>query len=139
VQSRRRATSDAATAATPSSATTHIAAIAPRKTTHAASELSDASSATSASAHSKAKATKSVRGRIQPKVPGARGRQETHAAARASPYRLHMAELPLPTPPLGDDVVALRSWRETDIAAQLKAFSAPLFERFSDWAPKTVV
>jgi RimJ/RimL family protein N-acetyltransferase len=49
-----------------------------------------------------------------------------------------MPELPLPTPPLGDDVVALRSWRETDIAPQLKAFSDPLFERFSDWAPRTV-
>jgi RimJ/RimL family protein N-acetyltransferase len=48
-----------------------------------------------------------------------------------------MPALPLPTPPLGDGVVALRPWRQADIAAQLEAFSDPLFERFSDWAPGT--
>jgi len=48
-----------------------------------------------------------------------------------------MAELPLPTPPLRDCAVALRPWREADIAAQLTAFTDPLFERFSDWAPHT--
>jgi len=48
-----------------------------------------------------------------------------------------MPALPFPTPPLGDRVVALRRWREADIAAQLEAFGDPLFERFSDWAPST--
>ena len=48
-----------------------------------------------------------------------------------------MAGLPLPTPVLTDDVVALRPWRDTDVAAQLKAFSEPFFQRFSDWAPRT--
>jgi RimJ/RimL family protein N-acetyltransferase len=61
-----------------------------------------------------------------------------HATApRASSYGLGMPALPFPTPPLGDGVVALRPWREADIAAQLKAFSDPVFERFSDWAPGT--
>jgi RimJ/RimL family protein N-acetyltransferase len=41
-------------------------------------------------------------------------------------------------PPLADEVVLLRRWRETDIPAQLDAFSDPLFERFSDWAPNTL-
>ena len=50
-----------------------------------------------------------------------------------------MPGLPLPTPPLEDAVVALRPWRETDVTAQLEAFSDPLFERFSDWAPRTHV
>ncbi|MEA2394465.1 MAG: hypothetical protein QOJ82_2356, partial [Solirubrobacteraceae bacterium] len=49
-------------------------------------------------------------------------------------YGLGMPALPLPTPPLGDCVAALRPWREADIAAQLEAFSDPLFERSSDWA-----
>jgi RimJ/RimL family protein N-acetyltransferase len=40
-------------------------------------------------------------------------------------------------PSLADDVVVLRRWRETDIPAQLAAFSDPLFLRFSDWAPRT--
>ena len=48
-----------------------------------------------------------------------------------------MAELPLPSPPLADDVVLLRSWRETDLPAQLAAFSDPFFQRYSDWAPAT--
>jgi RimJ/RimL family protein N-acetyltransferase len=46
-----------------------------------------------------------------------------------------MAELPFPS--LADEVVVLRRWRETDLPAQLEAFSDPLFERFSDWAPRT--
>src|SRR3954452_5680393 len=46
-----------------------------------------------------------------------------------------MAELPIPA--LADEVVRLRRWRATDIPAQLEAFSDPLFERFSDWAPRT--
>ncbi|NUT56234.1 MAG: GNAT family N-acetyltransferase [Thermoleophilia bacterium] len=48
-----------------------------------------------------------------------------------------MPALPMPTPPLGDGVVALRAWREADVAAQLGAFGDPLFERLSDWAPST--
>jgi RimJ/RimL family protein N-acetyltransferase len=48
-----------------------------------------------------------------------------------------MAELRFPSPPLGDDVVALRPWRETDVPALLDAFSDPWFARFSDWAPET--
>lgn len=31
------------------------------------------------------------------------------------PYGLAMAELPFPTPPLADDVVLLRPWREADL------------------------
>jgi RimJ/RimL family protein N-acetyltransferase len=46
-----------------------------------------------------------------------------------------MAELRVPA--LADDVVRLRRWRETDVPAQLEAFSDPLFQRFSDWAPQT--
>jgi RimJ/RimL family protein N-acetyltransferase len=48
-----------------------------------------------------------------------------------------MAEIPFPSPPLGDDVVLLRPWRETDVPAMLDAFSDPLFQSFSDWAPRT--
>jgi hypothetical protein len=48
-----------------------------------------------------------------------------------------MAGLPLPTPPLADDAIVLRPWRETDIAAQLRTFSDPVFQAFSDWAPRT--
>jgi RimJ/RimL family protein N-acetyltransferase len=40
-------------------------------------------------------------------------------------------------PPLADEVVALRAWREADVPAQLQAFSDPWFQRFSDWAPRT--
>lgn len=47
-----------------------------------------------------------------------------------------MAELRFPTPPLVDAVVLLRAWRETDVPAQLDAFSDPFFQRFSDWAPR---
>jgi hypothetical protein len=46
-----------------------------------------------------------------------------------------MAELRVPTP--ADEVVRLRRWRETDVPAQLEAFSDPEFERFSDRAPRT--
>lgn len=46
-----------------------------------------------------------------------------------------MAELRVPS--LADEVVLLRVWRETDVPAQLNAFSDPLFQRFSDWAPHT--
>ena len=48
-----------------------------------------------------------------------------------------MAEMPFPSPPLGDDVVLLRPWRETDVPALLEAFSDPFFQYFSDWAPQT--
>ena len=48
-----------------------------------------------------------------------------------------MGELAFPSPPLGDAVVALRPWRETDVPALLDAFSDPWFQRFSDWAPET--
>ena len=48
-----------------------------------------------------------------------------------------MAELRFPSPPLADEVVALRAWRETDVPAQLAAFRDPVFRRFSDWAPST--
>jgi ribosomal-protein-alanine N-acetyltransferase len=41
-------------------------------------------------------------------------------------------------PSLADDVVRLRAWRETDVAAQLAAFGDPWFLRFNDWAPRTV-
>jgi RimJ/RimL family protein N-acetyltransferase len=40
------------------------------------------------------------------------------------------------SPALADEVVALRPWRESDIPAQLEAFSDPWFQRFSDWAPR---
>jgi RimJ/RimL family protein N-acetyltransferase len=46
-----------------------------------------------------------------------------------------MPELRVPS--LADDVVLLRRWRESDVPAQLEAFSDPLFLRFSDWAPQT--
>ena len=48
-----------------------------------------------------------------------------------------MAELPVPALP--DQVVCLRRWRKSDVRAQLEAFSDPVFERFSDWAPQTEV
>lgn len=46
-----------------------------------------------------------------------------------------MAELRFPTPPLADAVVLLRRWRETDVPANLMAFSDPVVQRFS-W-PRT--
>jgi RimJ/RimL family protein N-acetyltransferase len=48
-----------------------------------------------------------------------------------------MAELRVPA--LADEVVRLRRWCETDVPAQLEAFSDPVFERFSDWAPRTEI
>ena len=48
-----------------------------------------------------------------------------------------MAEIPFPSPPLADDVVLLRPWRETDVRAMLDAFGDPVFQYFSDWAPRT--
>ena len=48
-----------------------------------------------------------------------------------------MAELPFPSPLLADDVVLLRPWRESDVPAQLEAFSDPVFRHHSDWQPLT--
>jgi RimJ/RimL family protein N-acetyltransferase len=61
----------------------------------------------------------------------------TGSASSAWPYRVCMADLPLPTPPLADDAIALRPWRETDIPVQLRIFSDPVFQASSDWAPRT--
>ncbi len=52
------------------------------------------------------------------------------------PYGLGMAELPFPAPPLADDVVLLRPWRESDVPAKLMAFSDPVVQRFS-WSRST--
>lgn len=41
-----------------------------------------------------------------------------------------MAELPLPDPPLADDLVALRPWRSSDVPKKLMAFADPLVDRF---------
>jgi RimJ/RimL family protein N-acetyltransferase len=46
-----------------------------------------------------------------------------------------MRELRVPS--LANEVVLLRSWRGSDVAAQLQAFDDPWFRRFSDWAPET--
>ena len=50
-------------------------------------------------------------------------------------YGLRMAEIAFPSPPLADEVVHLRPWRETDVPAMLDAFADPVFQSFSDWAP----
>ena len=42
-----------------------------------------------------------------------------------------MAELSFPVPALGDEVVSLRPWRETDVPAKLMAFGDPVVQRFS--------
>ena len=42
-----------------------------------------------------------------------------------------MAELPFPAPPLADEVVLLRPWREADAPAAFVAFSDPVVQRFS--------
>jgi hypothetical protein len=42
-------------------------------------------------------------------------------------------------PPLADDVVRLRPWHGSDVSAMLDAFADPWFQRFSDWAPRTLV
>ena len=46
-----------------------------------------------------------------------------------------MAELWFPVPPLADEVVALRPWREADVPGKLLAFGDPVVQRFS-W-PRT--
>jgi [ribosomal protein S5]-alanine N-acetyltransferase len=53
----------------------------------------------------------------------------------ATPYVVGVPELRVPS--LADRVVLLRPWREADVPAQLRAFSDPFFQRFSDWAPET--
>ena len=42
-----------------------------------------------------------------------------------------MAELWFPVPPLADDVVLLRPWREADVPGLVAAFSDPVMQRFS--------
>jgi RimJ/RimL family protein N-acetyltransferase len=42
-----------------------------------------------------------------------------------------MAELWFPIPPLADDVVLLRPWREADVPGMVLAFSDPVMQRFS--------
>jgi RimJ/RimL family protein N-acetyltransferase len=42
-----------------------------------------------------------------------------------------MAELRFPVPPLADDAVLLRPWREADLPGIVLAFSDPLMQRFS--------
>lgn len=42
-----------------------------------------------------------------------------------------MAELRFPVPPLADDVVLLRPWREADVPGKLLAFGDPVMQRFS--------
>jgi RimJ/RimL family protein N-acetyltransferase len=42
-----------------------------------------------------------------------------------------MAELWFPAPPLADDVVLLRPWREADLPGVVLAFSDPVMQRFS--------
>lgn len=47
-----------------------------------------------------------------------------------------MAELLFPDPPLGDELVSLRSWTAEDVPAKLMAFADPIVQRFS-WARTT--
>jgi RimJ/RimL family protein N-acetyltransferase len=42
-----------------------------------------------------------------------------------------MAELWFPVPPLADDVVRLRPWREADVPGMVAAFRDPVMQRFS--------
>lgn len=42
-----------------------------------------------------------------------------------------MAELWFPVPPLADEVVSLRPWRETDLPDKVRAFSDAVMQRFS--------
>ena len=42
-----------------------------------------------------------------------------------------MTELWFPVPPLTDDVVLLRPWREADVTRVVQAFSDPVMRRFS--------
>jgi RimJ/RimL family protein N-acetyltransferase len=46
-----------------------------------------------------------------------------------------VVELAYPSPPLTDDAVALRPWREADLPSQLQIFADPFFRQFSDWQP----
>jgi RimJ/RimL family protein N-acetyltransferase len=66
----------------------------------------------------------------------ARHRRRTVGYRLLVPYGLGMAELPFPTPPLADDVVLLRPWREQDVPVKLMAFSDPVVQRFS-WSRTT--
>ena len=70
-----------------------------------------------------------------------RGRERTGQVARSAsmaasgwmrvlPYGLGVAELSFPVPPLDDEVVSLRPWRETDVPANLMAFGDPVVQRF---------
>ena len=43
--------------------------------------------------------------------------------------------LPWPAPPLADDLIRLRPWRDDDQPAVVTAFADPTFQRFSDWEP----
>jgi RimJ/RimL family protein N-acetyltransferase len=74
---------------------------------------------------------------IPTRDPGGIWTGRTRSAWSAWSYGICMAGLPLPTPPLADDAIVLRPWRETDIPAQLRIFSDPVFQAFSDWAPRT--
>lgn len=56
-------------------------------------------------------------------------------ASRAKGDHFDMAELWFPVPPLADEVVLLRPWREADVPGKLLAFGDPLVQRFS-W-PRT--
>jgi RimJ/RimL family protein N-acetyltransferase len=69
---------------------------------------------------------------------GRNARGEGDSPRRRS-YGVGMVVLSFPWPPLADDVVVLRPWRESDVPAQLDAFGDPLFRRFSDWAPQAEV
>src|SRR5688500_9731983 len=53
------------------------------------------------------------------------------AGPSGRPYRVDMPGLPIPTPPLADEVVRLRPWRATDLTAMFRAFSDPVVQRFS--------
>ncbi|MFT4294595.1 MAG: GNAT family protein [Micropruina sp.] len=43
----------------------------------------------------------------------------------------------IPRPALSDGVVVLRAWQPADAPSVLQAFVDPVFERFSDWAPRS--
>ena len=45
----------------------------------------------------------------------------------------------IPFPELSDDQVRLRPWRRDDVPAMLVAFTDPVFDLHSDWAPETDV
>jgi len=64
-----------------------------------------------------------------------RDRAATHShrpvAGPRTGDHLDMAELPFPAPPLADEVVLLRPWREADAPAAFVAFGDPVVQRFS--------